>query len=152
MQVNKLFKTLSSNNVSTSIIECSSRTFIWVVTPLGFLYKKMNSLQYATQTVPLECTHQELSFELLAPLGFIWLFRIWMTSGYTSSPLQLLQWGVKVSSQTLMILSFNTAPTNCSCSLFMTPLFWPYWSPWVCSLTSGLPLVRHWHLNFTEVG
>ena len=40
----------------------SSRDFIWVVTPLGFVCKKMNS-SVITQTVPLECTHWELSFE-----------------------------------------------------------------------------------------
>ena len=37
--------TLFSNNTNITIRMYLSRAFIWVVTPLGLVYKKMNSLQ-----------------------------------------------------------------------------------------------------------
>ena len=48
----KIAKTSSlfSNNVNTTIRKYSLRAFIWIVTPLGFVYKKMNSLSTNTNS------------------------------------------------------------------------------------------------------
>ena len=56
------FSFLKRTETNSTIRMCSSRAFILVVTPSDFVYKKMNS-SVITQTVLLECTHQELSFE-----------------------------------------------------------------------------------------